>query len=237
MSRPVRKRSFDILGLILFIIGTLGLMIVLLFGSKLSWGSPSVLTLAAVAIVASVAFYFAERNKDHPFMDFALFQNTTFTGATISNFLLNGTIGMLFISQQLIQLAGKKSDGSPYSAWDAGVLTLGYAIFIIAFIRVGEKLLQRFGARKPMIWGSLIVIVACLLLMSTNLLIGQYVVLAIIAYCLFGLGLAFYATPSTDAALTNLPAAQVGSGAGIYKMASSLGSHWSGRLTGPVHRP
>ena len=50
-------------------------------------------------------------------MDFALFKNTTFTGATISNFLLNGTIGMLFISQQLIQLAGKKSDGSPYSAW------------------------------------------------------------------------------------------------------------------------
>jgi MFS transporter, DHA2 family, multidrug resistance protein len=217
------KRSFDVVGLILFIIGTLGLMIVLLFGSKLSWGSPTVLTLGAVAVAAYVAFYFTERNKDHPFMDFALFRNTTFTGATISNFLLNGTIGMLFISQQLIQLAGRKPDGSPYSAWDAGILTLGYAIFIIAFIRVGEKLLQRFGPRKPMIWGSLIVIVACLLLMSTNLLIGQYVILAIIAYCLFGLGLAFYATPSTDAALTNLPSAQVGSGAGIYKMASSLG--------------
>jgi DHA2 family multidrug resistance protein-like MFS transporter len=35
--------------------------------------------------------------------------------------------------------------------------------------------------------------------------------------------LAFHATPSTDAALTNLPAAQVGSGVGIYKVASSLG--------------
>lgn len=74
-----------------------------------------------------------------------------------------------------------------------------------------------------MIWGSLIVIVACLLLMTTHLLIGQYVILAIIAYSLFGLGLAFYATPSTDAALANLPADQAGSGAGIYKMASSLG--------------
>lgn len=59
--------------------------------------------------------------------------------------------------------------------------------------------------------------------MQNNLLIGQYVVLAIVAYSLFGLGLAFYATPSTDAALSNLPAAQAGSGAGIYKMASSLG--------------
>jgi hypothetical protein len=54
--------------------------------------------------------------------------------------------------------------------------------------------------------------------------IGQYVVLAIIAYCLFGLGLAFYATPSTDAALSNLPQDKAGSGAGTYKMASSLGS-------------
>ena len=47
--------------------------------------------------------------------------------------------------------------------------------------------------------------------------------LAIVAYTLFGIGLAFYATPSTDAALSNLPPAQAGAGAGIYKMASSLG--------------
>jgi MFS transporter, DHA2 family, multidrug resistance protein len=223
VDRSGPRKPFDIVGLALFIVGTLCLMIVLLFGSKLGWGSATVLTLAAVTVVAWAAFFVTERNKENAFIDFALFKNTTFTGATISNFLLNGTIGMLFISQQLIQLAGRKSDGSPYTAWDAGILTLGYGIFIIAFIRVGEKLLQRFGPRKPMIWGSLIVIVACLLLMSTNLRIGQYVVLAVIAYCLFGLGLAFYATPSTDAALANLPADQAGSGAGIYKMASSLG--------------
>src|SRR5690606_22447002 len=80
------------------------------------------------------------------------------------------------------------------------------------------------GPRKPMVWGSLIVIVSIGLLMQTELLVGHYVVLAVIAYCLFGLGLAFYATPSTDAALSNLPGDKAGSGSGIYKMASSLGS-------------
>ncbi|WP_082034456.1 MFS transporter [Nigerium massiliense] len=217
------RKAFDIVGLALFIVGTLGLMIVLLFGSGPGWTSSTVLVLGAVAIAAWVAFVFWEKKQANPFIDFGLFVNTTFTGATISNFLLNATIGMLIVSQQLIQLAGHKPDGSPYTAWDAGLLTIGYGVFIIAFIRVGEKLLQRFGPRKPMIWGTLIVIVACLLLMATHLLIGQYAILAIIAYCLFGLGLAFYATPSTDAALSNLPAAQAGSGAGIYKMASSLG--------------
>lgn len=218
------KRTFDIVGLCLFIVGTLSLMIVLLFGSKLGWSSLAVIVLAVVAAVAWAAFVQVERTKLTPFIDFNLFRNTTFTGATISNFLLNGTIGMLIVSQQLIQLAGHKSNGELYSAWDAGLLTIGYGVTIIAFIRVGEKLLQKFGPRKPMIWGAMIVIVACLLLMGTNVLIKQYVVMAVIAYALFGLGLAFYATPSTDAALSNLPADQAGAGAGIYKMASSLGS-------------
>jgi hypothetical protein len=85
-----------------------------------------------------------------------------------------------------------------------------YAIAIVVFIRVGEKLLQRFGARKPMIWGSLIVGLSIALLMPTGLLIGQYKMRAVAAYSLSGLWLAFYATPSTDAALSNLPDDQAG---------------------------
>src|SRR5690606_41306189 len=56
------------------------------------------------------------------------------------------------------------------SAQEAGLLTLGYAIMIVVFIRVGEKLLQHFGPRKPMLWGSCIVAVAVALLMPTNLM-------------------------------------------------------------------
>ena len=61
------------------------------------------------------------------------------------------------MSLELVQLGGNMT------AQQAGLLTLGYAVAIIAFIRVGEKLLQRFGARKPMIWGCLITGLAILL--------------------------------------------------------------------------
>ena len=219
-----QEGRFDYLGLVLFVVGTLAVMVILIFGQELGWASPTVIGLGVLAAASFFFFIRWERQQANPFIDLSLFRNTTFTGATISNFLLNCTIGILIVSQQLLQLAGQKADGSAFNAWDAGILSIGYGVFIISFIRVGEKLLQRFGPRKPMIWGSLIVIASILLLMQTELLVGQYVVLAIIAYCLFGLGLAFYATPSTDAALSNLPGDKAGSGSGIYKMASSLGS-------------
>ncbi|KAE8763862.1 MFS transporter [Georgenia thermotolerans] len=212
-------QRFDVPGLIIFMIAVLALMILLIFGRQLGWTRPLTLGLAAVAVVGLVVFVLYERRQENPFIDFALFRNVTFTGATISNFVLNATIGMLIVSQQMLQIARPEL----FDPWKAGLLTLGYAVTIIAFIRVGERLLRAFGPRKPMVWGATIVAVSCALLTPTNILVGPYTVLAVIAYSLFGLGLAFYATPSTDAALSNLPEAQAGSGAGIYKMASSLG--------------
>jgi DHA2 family multidrug resistance protein-like MFS transporter len=212
-------KRFDVAGFAIFIISVLAIMIVLIFGRQMGWGQPRTLLLIAIAIIGSVAFYFIERSKENPFVDFGLFKNTTFTGATLSNFLLNATIGLLIVSQQMLQIARPEL----FDPWRAGLLTIGYAVAIIGFIRLGERMLRRFGPRKPMIWGSMIVALAAILLAPTNLLVGQYEILAVIAYTLFGIGLAFYATPSTDAALSNLPPAQAGAGAGIYKMASSLG--------------
>ena len=212
-------RRFDLPGLLVFMVTVLALMVVLIFGRQIGWSSPTTLGLAAVAVVGGVVFFLVERSKDAPFIDFRLFRNPTFSGATLSNFLLNATIGLLIVSQQMLQLARPEL----FDPWKAGLLTIGYAVTIIGFIRVGEKLLRRFGPRKPMVWGASIVALSCAFLVPTNLLVGQYEVLAVIAYSLFGIGLAFYATPSTDAALSNLPPAQAGAGAGIYKMASSLG--------------
>lgn len=205
-------------GILTFMVTMVALQVVVTQGNRLGWTSPVVLMLAAATIVFGTLFFYFENRTGAPFVDFKLFSNKIFTGATISNFMLNGVAGILIVSLQLVQLGGD------LTAQQAGLMTLGYAITIIAFIRVGEKLLQRFGSRKPMIWGCLITGLSIALLLPTNLLLEQYKILFVIAYTIFGIGLAFYATPSTDAALSNLPAEQAGAGAGIYKMASSLGA-------------
>ncbi|MGI5821987.1 MAG: MFS transporter, partial [Bacteroidales bacterium] len=212
------NKKTDFAGIITFMLSMIGLQLLVSKGSEFGWTSPLGITLIVVTVIFAILFFKIEKGKEGAFIDFKLFNNLTFTGATISNFMINGTAGMLIVSLALLQVGGN------LTAKAAGMLTLGYAISIVLFIRVGEKLLQRFGARKPMIWGSLIVGVSIILLMFTNVMTDTYKILCIISYTLFGLGLAFYATPSTDAALSNLPEAQAGSGSGIYKMASSLGA-------------
>jgi len=223
-----KNYQFDTVGVVTFMVSMVALQVVATQGSEIGWTNPITLGLSAVAIVVGIVFFRTETRARSPFVNFALFRNATFTGATISNFLLNGVAGMLLVSMVLLQLGGG------LSAQSAGMLTLGYAIAIVAFIRVGEKLLQKFGARNPMIWGSLIVGLSIAMLMPTNILIGQYTILAVVSYTLFGLGLAFYATPSTDAALSNLPDDQAGSGSGLYKMASSLGASFGVAISAAI---
>lgn len=214
----IGKSKIDIWGILLFMLAIISLEIFISKGSDFGWTSFTSIILLIATIIFFVVFILYENKKENSFLDFKLFKNLTFTGATISNFMMNATTGMLIVSLVLLQVGGN------ISAQEAGLLTLGYAICIVLFIRVGEKLLQRFGARKPMIWGALIVSVGIIMLMLTNVMTGTYEIIAIIAYSLLGIGLAFYATPSTDAAISNLPANQAGSGSGIYKMASSLGA-------------
>ncbi|AYG95670.1 MFS transporter [Brevundimonas naejangsanensis] len=226
---PKEGYRFDLLGVLTFMIAMVALQVFATQGAQFGWASPASLILLAVALIFGFAFYRIESNNPNAFVQFRLFKNMTFTGATISNLLLNATAGIIMIAMLVLQ------EGGEMSAQRAGLLTIGYAVTIMAFIRVGEKLLQRFGPRKPMLWGSYIVVASILLLMPTNLMLGPYTVLAIISFSLFGLGLAFYATPSTDAALSNLPEDQGGAGAGIYKMASSLGASFGVAVSSTIY--
>jgi DHA2 family multidrug resistance protein-like MFS transporter len=213
-----KQQGFDWGGLAAFIVLLVSINIYISQGAVLGWLSLGGLGLIALTAVSGLIFLYIETHRAGAFVNLKLFANGTFTGATLSNFLLNGAAGTLIVSLGLVQIA------AGMSSLQSGLLTLGYLVAILATIRVGEKLLQRFGPKKPMLWGSMITGVGILMCSMTFLYIDQYIVLSVIGFTLFGVGLGFYATPSTDAALSNVPDAQVGAASGIYKMASSLGN-------------
>ncbi|MDR7871183.1 MAG: MFS transporter [Tissierellaceae bacterium] len=186
--------------------------------ARIGWSSVIILGLVALSVIMLFDFFMIERSKKNSFIDFNLFRNKSYTGATISNFLLNGAAGTIIVALSLVQL------GAGLTSFQSGLLTVGYLIAIISTIRVGEKMLQKWGARKPMLLGCIITGFGIFLTSFTFVLVSQYMVIATIGFTLFGVGLGFYATPSTDAALSTVPTEKAGSASGIYKMASSLGA-------------
>jgi MFS transporter, DHA2 family, multidrug resistance protein len=219
---------FDYLGLFIFIITMVALNVVITYGSDLGWISFITLLLVAVTIVGAIAFIKIEKSKDVVLIDFSIFKNKPYSGATLSNFLLNAIAGTLVVANTYVQL------GRGFNAFQSGMLSLGYLVAVLAMIRVGEKILQRTGAKSPMIWGAFITTIGVAIMGLTFLPGFAYTVVVFSGFALFGLGLGIYATPSTDTSVANAPSNKVGEAAGVYKMASSLGGAFGVAISATV---
>ncbi|QGU08384.1 Quinolone resistance protein NorB [Corynebacterium occultum] len=229
-SRPVAasQRKMDYLGLFSLMGTLLAAQVLAAQGFVRGWTDPLILALIALTVIGLFIFIRTERNRENAFVDFSLFKNRSFTGAVIANTLLNASIGVMTVALWTLQFAGGMSPAT------AGYVTVGYAACVILFIRVGEKMLQKVGPRKPMALGAGIIFIAILMLLPTSLMQLSYVVLATVSFAFYGLGLAFFATPATDTALSSLPEEKAGSGAGVFKMASSLGAAFGVALSSAI---
>lgn len=222
--------KFDYVGLVLFVISLLSLNIFITKGGELGWSSPIILVSIAIFVVALFTFVSVEqRMGDKAFIDFSLFKNMPYSGASFSNFMLNAVAGSLFVVNMYIQ------DARGFTALQTGMLSIGYLIAVLCMIPVGQIILQKMGAKQPMLLGT-IVTGSGVAMMSLTFLPGTpYVVMVFLGFVFFGLGLGFYATPSTDTAVSNAPESKVGVASGIYKMASSLGGAFGVAISATVY--
>ncbi|WP_210129139.1 MFS transporter [Staphylococcus sp. GDY8P38P] len=228
-SDSTTNLKFDFTGLILFVVMMLSINVVITQSGTFGMLSPIIIGLLIVFIITTIAFVIVENKKHNPLIDFKLFKNKVYTGATLSNFLLNGVAGALLVANTFVQ----KRIG--FNAFQTGLLSITYLVTVLLMIRVGEKVLQKVGAKKPMLLGTTFNMVGIILISFTFLPSALYVVVCIIGYLLYGLGLGFYATPSTDMAISNSPEDKVGVASGIYKMASSLGGAFGIALSGALY--
>lgn len=207
-------KRFDWIGMLFFIAAVLNLNILIANGSAVL--SSLSLVCLILFLISSFVFFKWEQNRSDKFIDFVLFKNRGYLTAVLSNFFLNAMIGTLLVVNSYVQQA------RGLSALKTGSLSLSYLISVLLMIRVGEKVLQKIGPKKPMIVGSLASTLG-VLLMSLTIIKDGYSLIVIVGYGLFGFGFGLYATPSTDTAVSNVPDSKAGEAAGIYKMASALG--------------
>ena len=223
-------KKFDVIGLILLVITLLSVNVVVTQASDKGLFSPMILTLFVVFFIAGFAFLIYENKADNPLVDFHLFRNKGYSGATLSNFMLNGVAG-----GTLIVVNTYYQSHLGFTSLQAGLISITYLVAVLVMIRVGEKLLQKLGAKKPLLIGSGFTFLGLLLLSLTFLPNLFYIISSIIGYLLFGIGLGMYATPSTDTAVDQAPDDKVGVASGLYKMASSLGNAFGVALSSTIY--
>ncbi len=217
-SPSAGQHKLDIGGLVSFVCMLVLLNLFISKGHAWGWSSGLSLSVLGAAVLAALGFIVTGLRKgDAALIDFALFKNRAYSAAVFSNFMLNGCIGTMMITSIWLQ------QGHHLTPLQTGMMTLGYLVTVLAMIRVGEKLLQRYGARLPMMTGPVLTALGITFISCTFLSKEIYIVTVFFSNVLFGLGLGCYATPSTDTAVMNAPESKVGVASGIYKMGSSLG--------------
>lgn len=219
-SRPAQSigMHLDWSGIIVLALSVLSLELFITQGESLGWTHWMTWTLLAVSLTFLAVFVFIERVASWPVLDFNLFKDHAFSGATITNFIMSATGGVVAVVMWVQQM------GWGVSPTISGLTSIGFAAFVILFIRVGEKAMQKVGARAVIITAGILVATATALLMITAVSESTYIVISLAGFSLYGLGLGLFATPVTDTALGTLPKDRTGAGAGVFKMSSSLGA-------------
>lgn len=212
-----KKEPFDYVGFIIFIFLLLGLNIVVTQGQDFGWFSPLTIGLIVVTLILIAVFFIYESKKKYQFIDFNLFKSKAYTGAVASNFLQNGIAATVIVANTYVQLA------RGFTSFETGLLTIGNIITLLIMIRVGERMLQKMGARKPILWAIFIASIGMSLSAMTFLPDLAYVIVVFVGFLIAGIGIGMYATPSIDTALVHISNDKAGIASGIYKMASSLG--------------
>jgi DHA2 family multidrug resistance protein-like MFS transporter len=227
-TKETKRAKFDTIGLIILIIAMLSVNLIITQASNYGLFSPLILSLMFIFIVAVIGFLFYETRIHNPLIDFRIFKNKGYTGATVSNFLLNAVAGTLIVANTYFQ------SGLHFTSFQSGAMTITYLVAVLVMIRVGEKILQHIGPKRPMLIGAGLNAVGIILISLTFLPTPMYIVMCILGYLIYGIGLGMYATPSTDTAVTTAPDDKVGVASGVYKMASSLGNSFGVALSGTI---
>jgi EmrB/QacA subfamily drug resistance transporter len=145
------KKGLDFTGAILVTLGLGGIVYGLIESGTYGLSHPAVIGGIAAGVVFLIVFVFVERRSSHPMVPFELFLSRDFTGANLLTLLLYAALStlMFFLPFNLLQI-------QHYSATAAGSALLPFVLMMFFLSRWSGGLVDKFGAKLPLVIGPII---------------------------------------------------------------------------------
>ncbi len=208
---PAAPPRVDVAGVSLLSLGLFAVVFALVQADEWGPGSGRTLGLLAGGAAILVAFWKLEGRVASPLVDFTLFRNGPYLGASAAAFALVGSYwAVMYFEPQYLQSA------LGYSAIAAGALILPITAPMAFFSPFSGFLIGRFGARRTMTFGMLVAL-AGLVALALGQDSGSYGGL-LPGFLGFGISLALVYAPMSTAAMAAMPAEKVGIAAGVLAM-------------------
>jgi EmrB/QacA subfamily drug resistance transporter len=147
------KNRFDILGLILSMVGFTALVYGITEAGTKGWGDAAVLTYILVGALVLAAFIVVELRVKDPVIDVRLFVNYTFS---IANVLMWVVVAVLFGALFLLPLFFENVQGN--SALTSGEFLIAQGLATGASMAIGGAIYNRVGPRVLAVVGILLLI-------------------------------------------------------------------------------
>ena len=226
-SRDPESRPLDIPGALLSM-GTVSAFIyAVIEGPGQGLTSPPIVIAIVATIVLGAGFVVRERRVEYPLLDFALFRLPRFsTGAAAISVVFFAMVGFIFGLTQYFQFV------QGHTALEAGVRFLPAAAGFIAGAIGGEMLAARYGAKKVVMSGLVIVTAAMPLVLlwdvnSSYLMIGPLV-------AVISLGIGMVVAPASESVMGAVEQAKAGVGSAMNDVTQMLAGALSIAVTGSV---